>query len=203
MGKVELMQEKISQQRKLPKEIKEKLNIITFENLLISIFVMIYMIAVNLLFFNEPETIFSTSIKVSAITLAVLDVVLFEIAYRKENTTLAIHGIELLCFSLFVLLIPYIYFYLNPVIIEIVMLASIFLSIYYVGKTMLIHIVENKKYINNLSDVFEILQDDSENESYLDEYDFSEEEIASEIQELNQKIKEEEKDLKSRKSKSN
>lgn len=203
MGKVELMQEKISQQRKLPKEIKEKLNIITFENLLISIFVMIYMIAVNLLFFNEPETIFSTSIKVSAITLAVLDVVLFEIAYRKENTTLAIHGIELLCFSLFILSIPYIYFYLNPVIIEIVMLASIFLSIYYVGKSMLIHIVENKKYINNLSDVLEILQDDTENKSYLDEYDFSEEEIVSEIQELNQKIKEEEKDLKSRKSKSN
>ncbi len=202
MGKVELMQEKISQQRKLPKEIKEKLNIITFENLLISILVMIYMIAVNLLFFNETEIIFSTSIKVSAITLAVLDIVLFEIAYRKENATLAIHGIELLCFSLFVLLIPYIYFYLNPVIIRIVMLSAIFFSIYYVGKAMLIHVFENKKYINNLSDVLEILQDDTENESYLDEYDFSEEEITSEIQKLNQKNKEEQKDLKSKKTKS-
>ena len=173
LGKVELMQEKITEQRKLPNDIKEKLNIITFANLLISIAFMIYMIAVNLLFINEPENIFSNSIKVSSFIFAVLDIILFEISYRKENVRLAVHAIELLCISLFGLAIPYIYFYLNPIIVNIIMLSSIFFSIYYIGKVILIHILEKNKYINNLSDVLEILQEE-ENDSYLDNYENSE-----------------------------
>lgn len=203
MGKVELMQEKIAEQRKIPNELKQKLDIMTLRNLLISIVIMIYMIAVNLLFINESEEVFSRSIKTSAITLAVLDIILFEISYKKESITLTVHAIELLCFSLFILSIPYVYFYMNPVIRSILMLSSIFLAIYYVAKSMVIHIVESNRYRNNLSDVLEILQDDSENESYLDEYDLSKEEIVSEVEEMKEKIKIEKDILKASKNSSN
>ena len=203
MGKVELMQEKIAEQRKIPNELKQKLDIMTLRNLLISIVIMIYMIVVNLLFINESEEVFSRSIKTSAITLAVLDIILFEISYKKESITLTVHAIELLCFSLFILSIPYVYFYMNPVIRSILMLSSIFLAIYYVAKAMVIHIVESNRYRNNLSDVLEILQDDSENESYLDEYDLSKEEIVSEVEEMKEKIKIEKDILKASKNSSN
>ena len=201
MGRVELMQEKIEQQRQLPNELKEKLDVITFQNLLISIFIMIYMIAVNLLFMNESTEVFSMSIKVSAITLIILDIIIFEISYRKENLKLAVHGIELFCFSLFVLSIPYIYVYLDATIRNIIMLSSVFLAIYFVGKSILIHIAENHKYLNNLSDVLEILQEDSEYKSYIDDYEISENEVISEIQELKEKIKIEKNIMKSNKSK--
>lgn len=202
MGKVELMQEKIAQQRKLPNDIKEKLNLITFQNLLISILIMIYIVVVNLLFMNETAEVFSKNIRVSAITLAIIDIIIFEVAYRKESVPLAIHGIELFCFSVFVLSIPYIYFYLDPMIRNLIMLSSVFLAIYYVGKTIVIHIIETNKYINNLSDVLEILKDDSEEQSYLDDYEISEEQVVSEIQEMKEKTKIEKNLLKSKKSKS-
>lgn len=47
------------------------------------------------------------------------------------------------------------------------MLAPLFFSIYYVGKAIIIHIVETKRYQNNLSDVKEIVKD--EEVGYLDD----------------------------------
>lgn len=194
MGKAELMQEKIARQRQLPDEIKEKLNNTTFVNLLISIALMVYIIVVNLLFMNESTEIFTNATKASAFTFAIIDIILFEIVYRKENLNLAIHAIELLCVSLFALAIPYIYLYFNEKIRNIIMISPVFLSIYYVGKTIVIHIIEKNKYLNNLSDVQELLQDNSENPSYLEDIDEDEnldvdsEQLVTNVQNLKQQV---------------
>ena len=174
MGKAELMQEKIAKQRQLPNEIKEKLNNITFKNLLISIAIMIYLIAINLLFINKETEFFTNCTKATAFILMLLDLVFFEIAYRKDNGVLAIHAIELLLVCLFALAIPYIFIYTNPIVRKTVMISPIYCSIYYLGKAIVIHIIEKNRYINNLSDVNEILKDDTENTSYLDEFDSEE-----------------------------
>ena len=210
MGKLELMQEKISEQRKLPNDIKEKLNSIAFINLLISISFMIFMIVVNYLFLNVAKGIFSNCIKISACTLAIFDIALFEIAYRKESVRLAVHGIELLVVCLFALSIPYIYCYINPIIVNIIMLSSIFMSIYYIAKLISIHIIEKNKYINNLSDVFEILQED-EKDSYLDSFEesdkesinISEQEIIDGVQGIEDQKNEEKQLIKNAHKKSN
>lgn len=171
MGKLELMQEKIEKQRQLPEEIKDRLNTITFINLLISILLMAYLLAINIVYLNEDRDIFITCAKVFAMTLIIIDVVLFEIAYRKDMVSLWIHSFELLACSILILAIPYIYLYLDEVIKRILMLAPVFFSIYYVGKTIIIQILETKHYQNNLSDVKEILKEDYE--GYLDDYDES------------------------------
>lgn len=208
MGKAELMQEKIAKQRQLPNEIKEKLNNTTFINLLISIALMTYIIVVNLLFMNESLEVFTRSTKASALTFAILDIILFEIAYRKESITLTVHGIEFLCVSLFILAIPYIYVYTEPVIRSIIMTSPVYFSIYYVGKALIIHIIETNKYIDNLSDVLEILQDDTENQSYIENIEIdedkktvevSEEEIISGVQELQKQANEEKEFIKTAK----
>ena len=208
MGKVELMQAKLEKQRQLPKEIKDKLNNITFINLLISIALMIYIIVVNLLYMNENLDIFINSAKASAFTFAIFDIVLFEIAYRKESVALTVHGIELLCVSLFVLAIPYIYIYTDPIIRSIIMTSPVYFSIYYVGKALIIHIIETNKYIDNLSDVLEILQDDIENKSYIEDIEIEEEsqsvevsekEIISGVREIQQQMDEEKEKIKAAK----
>lgn len=207
MGKVELMQEKIAEQRQLPNELKEKLNNITFVNLLISIALMIYMIAVNLLFINESSEVFLSSTRASAISFAILDVILLEIAYRKDSMTLAVHSIELICVSLFVLAIPYLYFYVEPTVRSIIMMAPVFFSIYYVGKSIAIHLIEANKYRSHLSDVPEILKEDLESESYIDNVeldseqnvDIGEKELISGVQELEQRKNEEKEIIKTAK----
>lgn len=165
MERATLMQQKIAEQRKLPKHIKEKLINITFINLLISIALMIYLLAINILYLNEDITIFSNSTKIMALILIVIDVLLFEISYRKDSGGLWIHSFELLICSVLVLAIPYIYQY--HYVRNVLMFAPAFFSIYYIVKAIFIYVIEKKKYQNNLSDVKEIIKD--EEEGYLDD----------------------------------
>lgn len=169
MERAVLMQAKIAEQRKLPKQVKEKLNNITFINLALSIAIMIYLLAINILYLNENILVFSNCTKIFAMLLIIMDILLFEIAYRKDSMNIWIHCFELLVCSILILYIPYIYPY--SVMRNILMLAPVFFSIYYVSKAILIHVVETKRYQNNLSDVKEIIKD--EEEGYLEDDDIN------------------------------
>ena len=168
MDKVEKATAAIAEKRKLPEEIKAKLNNYTFVNLIISIALMMYMIVINIIFLNEDTQFFSISIKVISICLAIIDVLVFEIGYRKDDLRLWIHGFELLSCSILILSLQYIYLYANILVKAIFMLFPIFYLIYYVVKITLVHVIEIKKYQNNLSDVKEIVKE-TEKSSYLDE----------------------------------
>ena len=174
MEKAELMQAKITLQRQLPNEITDKLNKIIFINLIISIALMIYVIIMNELYKNSFDVYFVYAAKISAIVFILLDVVIFEFAYRKENALLLVHGIEFFFISLFVLSIPYMFYYLDLKVVNIMMLTPVYLSIFYVGKSIVIYLIETNKYLNSLSDVNEILKDDNGEKSYIEEIEIDE-----------------------------
>lgn len=190
----------ISEQRKIPKEIKDKLNETTFINFTISIALMIYMIVINLLYLNEDVKFFSASIKTLSMVLIIIDIIIFEIGFRKDSIKIWIHALELLVCSILVLSIQYVYLYSNDIIKTIFMLLPLFCSIYYVAKTIIIHIIETKKYQNNLSDVKEIIKD--EEEGYLD--DIKEPSLVQEVNNI-EEIKRQEKEFikKAKKEKKN
>lgn len=162
MKKAELMQEKITEQRKLPKEIKDKLKKASFINLLIAVLIMIYLLAINILYLNGSLTFFTNIAKVFAIILIVIDIILFEIGYRKDNIFIWVYAFELLSCGVLVLSTPYIYTY-NSIRIA-VMFSPLIFGIYYVVKIILMHVFEKKKYLNNLSDVKELIKYDEEGE---------------------------------------
>lgn len=187
MGKAELMQEKIEEQRKLPDKIKDKLDNITFVNLIVSISLMIYLIAINILYLNTETHIFMYIVKILAVILGIIDIILFETSYRKDSIPLWIHSFEILCICTLVFSIPYIYVYLNNIFKTMLMFSPIFFSIYYVIKTIIIHVFETKKYQNNLSDVKDIVKD--EEEGYLEDIsDSSNEEVKIEDENKNAEI---------------
>ena len=190
----------ISEQRKIPKEIKDKLNETTFINFTISIALMIYMIVINLLYLNEDVKFFSASIKTLSMVLIIIDIIIFEIGFRKDSIKIWIHALELLVCSILVLSIQYVYLYSNDIIKTIFMLLPLFCSIYYVAKTIIIHIIETKKYQNNLSDVKEIIKE--EEEGYLD--DITEPSLVQEVNNI-EEIKRQEKEFikKAKKEKKN
>lgn len=167
MDKAEKATEIISEKRKLPEEIKDRLNNYTFINLLISIALMIYMLVINILYLNEDMKIVSTSIKIFAMLLITIDIAIFEIGYRKDNIQIWIHGFELLVCSILILSLQYIYLYVDIVIKNLFMLLPVFCSIYYVAKIIVEHIIETKRYQNNLSDVKDLIKEDEE--GYLDD----------------------------------
>ena len=192
MDKADKATQIIDEKRKLPEDLKGKLDNYTFINLMISIALMIYMLAINVLYLNEPIQIFSTSIKVFAMLLIIIDVAIFEIGYRKDSIKIWIHGFELLICSILVLSLQYVYLYANSIAKNIFMLLPVFYSIYYVAKIIVEHIIETKKYRNNLSDVKELVKD--EEEGYLD--DISNSNLVEEVNSIENMKKEEQKLIK-------
>ena len=192
MDKADKATQIIDEKRKLPEDLKGKLDNYTFINLMISIALMIYMLAINVLYLNESIQIFATSIKVFAMLLIIIDVAIFEIGYRKDSIKIWIHGFELLTCSILVLSLQYIYLYANDIVKHIFMLLPVFYSIYYVAKIIIEHIIETKKYRNNLSDVKELVKD--EEEGYLD--DISNSNLVEEVNSIENIKKEEQKLIK-------
>ena len=163
-----LMEKELENKRKLTKEVKENMNKMIFINLNIAIVFMLIMIGINIAYLNVSSEKFILFIKLFSILSVFSSVLTFEIAYRKESVSKMFYGIELLVFSIIIMYIPYVYLHMPQMVKQILMLAPLYFSIYYVAKSIFINRKVTRDYINNLSDVKEIVKDE-ENDSYLDE----------------------------------
>ena len=168
MEKAILMQLEIEEKRKLPIEVKEKIDTSVFHNFIMAIIVMLYLCSINLLFYFVSETEFISYIKILALGIIMVTVITFEIAYRRDSSKICIIGIELLVCSIISLYIPYIYLHSSIITRTITMCVPIGFAIYYVAKAIIIYIKDEYQYRNNLSDVKEIIKDEKF-DSYLDE----------------------------------
>ncbi len=168
MEKAKLMQLEIEQQRKLPKEVKDNINTIIFQNLLAATIIMAYFCLINVSYYNFENNIFEEYMKYFALGMILITVLDIEIAYRKNSIRLWIIGIEFLIIGVVSLYIPYIYLHTNNILRIIIMILPAILVIYYLFKSLIIYKQKKFHYQNNLSDVKELMKFD-EKKSYLDE----------------------------------
>lgn len=192
-----LMEKELEDKRKLTKEVKDKMNKMIFINLNIAIVFMLIMIGINIAYLNISSEKFILFIKLFSILSVFSSVLTFEIAYRKESVSKMFYGIELLVFSIIIMYIPYVYLHMPQMVKQILMLAPLYFSIYYVEKSIFINRKVTREYINNLSDVKEIVKDE-ENDSYLDEESTK---IIKEINAIEEAKKEEKRLIKEAKKK--
>lgn len=162
------MQLEIEQQRKLPKEVKDNINTIIFQNLLAATIIMAYFCLINVSYYNFENNIFEEYMKYFALGMILITVLDIEIAYRKNSIRLWIIGIEFLIIGVVSLYIPYIYLHTNNILRIIIMILPAILVIYYLFKSLIIYKQKKFHYQNNLSDVKELMKFD-EKKSYLDE----------------------------------
>ncbi len=168
MDKAELMQKEIEDKRKLPEELKKEIKKSIFHNLLIATIIILYLCAINILFYKIEKNFFEQQMKFFALGLISITVIMFEISYRKQSKRTCIIGIELLIFSILSLYIPYIYLYANVNLKMITTILPLSIAVYYMIKAFVIFKSREIGYKNNLSDVKEILKND-ENKGYLEE----------------------------------
>ena len=168
MEKAKLMQLEIEKKRKLPKEVKNNINTIIFQNLLAATIIMAYFCLINVTYYNFENNIFEEYMKYFALGIILITVIDIEIAYRKNSIKLWIIGGEFLISGIVSLYIPYIYLHTNNIIRIIIMILPAILVVYYFLKSYIIYRQKRFHYQNNLSDVKEILKYD-ENKSYLEE----------------------------------
>ena len=157
----------IAEKKKMPKELKNKIDKIALANFFMAIILMIILISIHVLKAKLPSEYLYIITKILPVTMALITIIVFEMAYKKDSGKLCITGIELLIFSICVLFIPYAYKYHSHKVISFTKVLPIFWAIYYDFKIMIIYIKNKNDYKNNISDVKKIIK--NERKGYLDE----------------------------------
>lgn len=153
---IEELEKEFMHKKHIPKEEQNKMNKKVFENMAIAIILMAFLYCISLGSLNIETTVFTTDLKVFSMGLIVLTIILFEISYRKENGSLAIHGIECLALSIFMLFSNYMYTMHIKDFYNYVSIFSYAFAIYLVAKSIVAYTKMKKKYIASLSDIEEI-----------------------------------------------
>lgn len=155
------MVEEITKKRKMTQMVKEQLNKRIFQNCLLAIGVMLYICMIDAVYVYVKQEMVTILLKVFPMISIFLTVGMFEMAYRKDNGKMAIVGIEFLVVSIIVLYIPFIYNHLDKKFCIQLTFIPIFIAIYYIAKSIIIYLKTEKNYQNHLSDVKEIIKEES------------------------------------------
>ena len=146
---------------KIEKEINEKTKL--------PIIVITYFIFITLGSINTIKSTRSVDLNIFSFLFLAIAIILFEIAYRKEKGNIAIYGIEFLTIAIFNLFLPYIIFELDENYKRNYLLATSFIAIYYTLKSIYMSIRIKSKYMENISDVKEIVKKEkTTNRTYED-----------------------------------
>lgn len=154
--KLEKIEEEIKKQTTIPEEKKKKINKIIFKNIIIAIVIVLYFIFINLGFYNLESVKFLKDLQVFTITTIGITIIIFEIAYKKDSSELAIHGIESLAVSICTLMTIYIGGYHHSKFSYIINIIAMLFAIYYVAKSIVIYIKLRKKALKRVSDIDKI-----------------------------------------------
>lgn len=151
--------EEIEEQKKLKKEEKSILLNKVFDNLLIAtnivLLIFIFLLARKFLNREHAELLY----KMSSIIFGILTITLFEISYRKQNKTLAIHGIEMFFLSIIILFMPYMFYEKAG---NWKLLIGVYAFIYYVIKIIVIYYKQKSAHLKKVNDIQEIVKKESQ-----------------------------------------
>ena len=152
---------------KPPKEVKERIYTKIVKEFWMAILIFAYFAFLNYGYTKMMPEVYSQNLKICSILLILATIIVFEIAYKKDNGEIAIHGIELLGLGILTLFMPYVYICRGMIFKFLYSFSSMYIAIYYSIKALIVYEIEIKKYITNLSDVKEIVE--SKEVSYLNE----------------------------------
>jgi len=182
---IELGTKEIAKKVKLPKKFKE----ILYTKLAIefgsAILVFAYFIFLNLGYMYLTSNIFEMSLKIFSGILVIGSIITFEFAYRKDTTSIAIRGIEVLTLGILTLFLPYIYLHRGLIFKFVYSLSSLYIAVYYFIKSLIICKIDITNYTSGLSDVKDIILE--EEIDYLNEINMRKFEETRELDESGDK----------------
>lgn len=120
--------------------------------------VMLYFIFLILGFYNIEQSVYQTDLKVFSMCILLIAIILLESAYKKDSGKLAMFGIETIVIAIITLGLIYINIMFSAMYINIILIISYVLAIYYVLKSIILYIRGRKKYF--VDDIKEIINTD-------------------------------------------
>lgn len=186
---VEKIESEITQKTKLPDDIKEQARKNIFTNIIIAIIAISYFIFLILGSAGSTKNVRIVDFNIFSIIILGLAICLFEIAYRKDNGTIAMYGVEALIIALTTLFLPYVIFEVSEAHKKYYLMVSSYIGIYYIIKCIYISVKTKKKYLDEASDIKEIVK--KENKRRNVQY---EEEKTEDTQKVIEKVEEDKKE---------
>lgn len=156
----DLVKKEEKTKNKIPKEISQEILKKMFGNLLRAILIMFYFIILNLAYSTMQSERLVGDIKVFAGAFLVVGIIFLERAYKKDNGSMGITGVEFLLVSLHSLSIMHVITLLKYDFRFYLLTSSYVFSIYYVLKAIILYTKGRKDYLNSLSDISEIVKKD-------------------------------------------
>lgn len=138
--------------------LKEECNIDIFLCILYSIIIGIYFISLNFINMLSTAEVYELYNKISYIVFILVAIIIFEVAYKKDNGITAIYGIEFIVLAIHILLIERITVTFNFEEAQYIVITSYIWQIYYCLKAIIIQTKENREKLKESSDIAEIVK---------------------------------------------
>ena len=152
--KIDEIKKTIKIKKKIPTEEMYKINKVIFKNLLMAVAVITYFLFINLGYINIKNDVYIIDLKVFSMCILLLAIVLLENAYKKDNGSIAIFGIEMIVASIISVSLIYINLMLANSYIAITASISFIFAIYYLIKTIIIYLKMKKAYfVNDMKEI--------------------------------------------------
>ena len=142
------------------KEVNEKYMKKIYLNILKAILIVFYFFVLNLACENISVEHLERGIQLCTMVFLFIAIVIFEIAYRKDDDDLAIQGIEVLVLSAYTLTSQHITKKYNFNFKNYSLVASYFFAIYFIVKCIVIYTKGRKEMAEDYSDIKEIVKKD-------------------------------------------
>lgn len=149
---------KISEKKKLPKEVKNKMMSEILDCTFSAIIVYTYFIFLKLGMKNIHQDIYITDLKVFQMSLVILAIIFFEKAYNNKDAKNLYRGIEILILAIITMLLQYFNLYLTPRYAIMIPIFAIIYNIYFCLKALATVYKMKSKHISELSDIKEIVK---------------------------------------------
>lgn len=98
--------------------------------------------------------------EILSMALLLIGIVIFEIAYKKDESIIWVHGLEVTILAVLTLLLWHIMETFNLSFNKQIIIISAVFIIYYVLKNIFVITNERRKYLNSLSDIKDIVKKD-------------------------------------------
>lgn len=138
-------------------EKKKRVNEKVFENIIIAVAIMLYFIVINFSYYRLSENNLIIGLKILSMVILLLSITIFEIAYKKDSGKLAINGIEILVLASHALSIMQVIEIAKIKFTIYILISSYIFGIYYILKASILYTIDKRKYLESLSDIKEIV----------------------------------------------
>lgn len=128
--------------------------------LIYAFIVELYFGTLNFIYPSVTEGNFNIVIKISYITFILIATTMFEIAYKKEKKNLAITGVEFVGLAVHALILGKSVIQAKESSEWYILMTSCIWPTYYCLKAVIIHTIENRRRLKQISDISEIVKEE-------------------------------------------